>query len=351
MAQFSRWRWQEPADLASDQMLQLQLDNLELRFQMINQDTLSPDEKSRYNEIASVFSDGHAGDPTKTLTWDDAYRLETGIGSLLHDDRLLEEITSNLQSAVADQVPEATDLQTRFTALTKDGKASNAVLLDFFLEVMEAIHWCSKRKYIMRKVRAQAARRTLCLALIALLIALAPYLFLSSAGQPNVKPASLASLQSPNLQLVVSLAAEDSWVHFALYTSVTFGFLGALFSRLISLQKQWSAMALDELYNARTYHYIVLRASVGVVGAMVVYFFLQSGLVSGSVFPKFTQLTMNAISFSDAGADKWPAKLILPSADLALLIMWSFIAGFSESLVPNVLSNAERQFTGALSAQ
>jgi hypothetical protein len=225
------------------------------------------------------------------------------------------------------------------------------VLRDFLLDVMEAIHWHSKRKYIMRKLRAQAARRTLSLALIALLVALSPYFFLSSALQINARPASLAYLQISDIYPVALFGSGDFWVHFALYTGVTFGFLGALFSRLITLQTQWSAMALDELFNARTYHFIVLRASIGIVGALIVYFFLQSGLVAGSVFPKFNQLTMDMVSFSDAGTVKWPTKLLLPSADLALLIMWSFISGFSESLVPTVLSNAERQFGGALNAR
>ena len=366
-------RWQEPADVASDQMLNLQLDNLELRFRMIERETLPSDhEKGRYDQIAEVFStrrrltfgrrdaDGQiiglrdADGQIRSLTWDDAYRLEAEIGCLLHGDRLREEIADRLRWAIADQVPQAIDLQKAFVELIKAdndrSKISDEVLIDFLLELMEAIHWFSKRKYIVRKLRAQATRRTLSLALIALLIALSPYIFLSSIMQTNARPASLAFLQNADFYLVVS-RNEDFWVHFALYTAVTFGFLGALFSRLITLQKEWNATALDELFNARTYHYIVLRASIGVVGALVVYFFLQSGLVKGSVFPIFEELTMNTVSFSDPTAVKWPTKLLLPSPALALLIMWSFIAGFSESLVPTVLANAERQFGGALNAR
>jgi hypothetical protein len=211
--------------------------------------------------------------------------------------------------------------------------------------VLEEIHWHSKRKNIKQIVRNQATRRTLILAFIALLIALSPY-FLLPNFPTSVRPASFAA--SPYLFSVALFGGDDFWSHFGLYTSVTFGFLGALFSRLITLQRQWTAMAMDELFNARTYHYIILRASIGVVGALVVYFFLQSGLMEGSVFPKFKELSMDMLSFGDPRAAKWPTKLMLPSASLALLIMWSFIAGFSESLVPTVLAGAERQFGGAL---
>ena len=186
---------------------------------------------------------------------------------------------------------------------------------------MEAIHWQSKRKFMSRKMRGQATRRTLLIGLMGLLLALWPYF-------------------APSSMLAATTGSSDFWTHFALYTALTFGFLGALFSRLITLQTQWSAIAL-ELSNARSYHYIVLRASIGVLGALVVYFFLQSGLVEGSVFPKFKDLTLN--TFNQADEPRWPTRLILPSLNLALLIMWSFIAGFSESLVPTVLSNTERQ--------
>jgi hypothetical protein len=114
------------------------------------------------------------------------------------------------------------------------------------------------------------------------------------------------------------------------------------------LQKQWADMALDELFNAQSYHYIILRAGVGVLGSLVVYFFLQSGLVEGSVFPKFNDLSVNIMQLGGPRAVKWPATIMLPSVSLALLIMWSFIAGFSESLVPTVLASTERQFGGAV---
>ena len=120
------------------------------------------------------------------------------------------------------------------------------------------------------------------------------------------------------------------WVHFGLYTALTFGLLGALFSRLINLQR--SNLKLEELHNAQGPGYIALRACIGVCGAVIVYFFLQSEFVKSNVFPKFTN---GVVSLSD-------------HKSLALLIIWSFIAGFSESLVPSVLSSTERQFGGAM---
>jgi hypothetical protein len=121
------WRWQEPADSASDQMLRLQLDNLELRFRTIERETLPTDhDKSWYDEIANAFAcrqstpglDDATGQ-TKALTWDDAYRLETEIGCMLHGDRLRQEIADSLRWAIGDNVPQAIDLQNDYANLTK----------------------------------------------------------------------------------------------------------------------------------------------------------------------------------------------------------------------------------------
>jgi len=322
----------------------MQLDNLELRFWTIERDLLTTDSaKKKHDEIATAFARRRGGVPLK---WDDAYRLETQIGCLLSGDRLRREITGRLRWATTDNVPQAAVLQNSYVALLESinnppnpppNPPVNAdeLLRDFLLEVMEAIHWHSRWRFISRKARGQATRRTLLIGLVALLVALWPYFMLSSTLQSNA---------------ATSFESGGFWAHFALYTSITFGFLGALFSRLITLQRQWSVMAIDELFSARSYHYIVLRASIGILGALVVYFFLQSGLVAGSVFPGFKELTMNAQLHGEATPPKWPSRLVLPSASLALLIMWSFIAGFSESLVPTVLSNTERQFAGATSA-
>jgi hypothetical protein len=361
----ARMRWHEAADQAADQMLQLHLDNLEMRFKTLQQAQGTPGSFELAAEIHDTFARRRKPPPvepavgsqqTRPLTWDDAYRLDSQIACLLEGPRLRQDIRARLRYAVSDKVPEAVQLQAGYTDLLKEIESASAIpadeaLRDFLLEILEAIHWHSKRKHLTRKLRAQATRRTLSIGLAALMLTLLPYIITVLAVTSQGKAATLASLQVWPVAEDGEFAKANSWIHFALYTSVAFGFLGALFSRLITLQTQWSVIALDELYNARSYHYIILRASIGVLGALVVYFFLQSGLVEGSVFPKFTDLSLHMQTADVKGGVKWPGQLLLPSSALALLIMWSFIAGFSESLVPTVLANTERQFAGATSGR
>jgi hypothetical protein len=356
--------WKEPADLASEQMLRLQIDNLAMRFHTIGQPPSSANENLQklYARLVKTFDKPEPavtvqpGAAARELTWDDAYRLESEIASMLSGARLRQEIASRLRWVVFDHVPEAADLQTRYAELVKaypedEAKPADDVFRDFQLEILEAIHWHGRRKHVARKLRSQATRRTLMFGLLALLAVLIPWFLVSASAVAPTKAAQVVSTRMKDV-LPISFWTEDgSGKQFALYTSLMFGFLGAIFSRLITLQRQWQIMALDELYNARTRSYIFLRATIGTLGALVVYFFLQSGLVKGSVFPDFSDLGMSIKSATDNQGPRWPGQLLLPSGGLSLLIMWSFIAGFSETLVTTVLNTTQQQFGGALGNQ
>jgi hypothetical protein len=346
--------WKEPGDDARGELLEIHRDYLELRFMTIDPQALSPLEQRIHANIDKAFqalkTDGAYS------SWNAVYDLEQKIGCLLDQDRLREEIARRLQWAVNEPIAQAVVMQNYFTVLVeaiKNNTIKNPIetLRDFFLELMLVIHRHSKRRHDARIVRGQATRRTLVVALIALIVALTPYLVTSLDPRSAMSPGASMSLADMQILPYGLFGGKNFWSHFPLYTGVTFGFLGALFSNLLSVQKQWGATETEEIFHIRTYHYIILRASIGVVGALVLYFFLRSGLVEGSVFPKFAEMNLERVAFQDAPPGKWPASLVLPSTQLALLIVWSFIAGFSESLVPTVLSNTERQFGGAISSR
>jgi hypothetical protein len=112
------------------------------------------------------------------------------------------------------------------------------------------------------------------------------------------------------------------------------------------LQKNWSAMALDEIFLHREFSYTLLRAGVGMCGALIVYFFLRSGLLAGDIFPDFDKIAMVLIK-ANADDPALAMAFVVPSTDLALLTIWCFMAGFSEALVPSILANTERRLSNA----
>ena len=152
----------------------------------------------------------------------------------------------------------------------------------------------------------------------------------------------------------------SSWTWLPLYSALTAGLFGAMFTRLLFLQGNWSALSVGGVVDLRDIGSILLRGCVGMMGAVIVSFFLQSHVIIGALFPDFAQIGMEekyypspssqstageaeerkelaAVAHSQRGL--LPLRLIYPSTSLALLIVWSFLAGFSERLVPTILQD------------
>lgn len=85
---------------------------------------------------------------------------------------------------------------------------------------------------------------------------------------------------------------------------------------------------------------IYVSPFVGGVFAIVLYLIFMSGLVNGALFPAFQSVDQKAFTtFRDFAALAMPAT----NADMAKAMVWSFIAGFSEGLVPNFISKVTRE--------
>ena len=85
---------------------------------------------------------------------------------------------------------------------------------------------------------------------------------------------------------------------------------------------------------------IYVSPFVGGVFAIVLYLIFMSGLVNGALFPAFQSADQKSFTtFRDFAALSMPAT----NADMAKAIVWSFIAGFSEGLVPNFISKITKE--------
>jgi hypothetical protein len=79
---------------------------------------------------------------------------------------------------------------------------------------------------------------------------------------------------------------------------------------------------------------IYVSPFVGGIFAFVLYLIFMSGFVQGSLFPVFASGQESYKTFRDFAALSVPAT----NADVAKAIVWAFMAGFSEGLVPNFIS-------------
>lgn len=113
----------------------------------------------------------------------------------------------------------------------------------------------------------------------------------------------------------------------------TFGAIGAFFSRSIELQNGTSGIDYDVVMRNFSFRSLFLRVNIGIIAAVMLFFLILSGLLGGEFFPKAAEII--ALQGQDT------ISLASPSVVIAKLIVWSFIAGFSERLVSGTLSRLD----------
>lgn len=125
----------------------------------------------------------------------------------------------------------------------------------------------------------------------------------------------------------------------------TFGMLGAYFSRMIAFQSNLATIKFNEVVSSYVGRMLRLRMLYGMIGALIFYLLVRSGVINGPLFPKVDAVTIaeNVPGSIGGGKAKVATTLtiLMPSAELAKLLVWSFIAGFSERLVPETIARIE----------
>jgi hypothetical protein len=282
--------------------------------------------------------------------WIEAAQLERQLVLIEPRDFLLDEAKSRISEVFDEKLSCAPRFQSALIKIERDIKdiqqdydnlspIHENSLRSLILRILEELHWAAERKYYSQFIRKSATRRIVTFGIIAFLCFILPYIILHLR----------LVFQGPDPNPI------EKWSFLPLYTAVTAGWFGAMFSRLIYLHLKWDALSMSGLKTAQEYTSIFLRGCVGMTGAVILFFFLQSGIVTGTLLPKFAEISVQYGMYpspppnSDEHSQPSPSKpdankvihLIFPNINLALLVVWSFLAGFSERLVPNILQDAE----------
>ena len=142
------------------------------------------------------------------------------------------------------------------------------------------------------------------------------------------------------------------------------GALGAFFSRAMLFQTDIASLSFDTVQQTYVARMLRLRLLIGVIGAMIFYFFICGKFVGGGLFPimsagmvtEQTTWTLHLVGQATKVAAKAKAAGVpaitelSPNGEFAKLLVWSFLAGFSERLVPDTLSQLEKKSADALQA-
>jgi hypothetical protein len=148
-------------------------------------------------------------------------------------------------------------------------------------------------------------------------------------------------LISHQMRSVMHAGSTDHASH-----TLSFAALAGLLGGFVSVQQRLqSASDVDPLFkrlsmSAGFWNIVIVAPISGVVFAVVLYAIFAAGVVNGSVFPVIYTGGENRgaaphmIDLATFLRSAGPAT----GADLAKLTVWSFIAGFAERFVPDVLS-------------
>ena len=119
------------------------------------------------------------------------------------------------------------------------------------------------------------------------------------------------------------------------------GLCGAYFSRLTTLNSNVD-IDYDTLMSSYRFRSLVLRGGVGMLAAVVVYYLIYSGLIAGDLFPE-------SLRTSDIVSMFGGSEPLVPAKDTAKLMVWCFVAGFSERFVTGTLERLEKTDTSKAS--
>ncbi|MGH6846949.1 MAG: hypothetical protein ACREC0_05795 [Methylocella sp.] len=285
--------------------------------------------QNKFDEIQTRMFP-HADDGWGDL-WNDAYRLQTLLAIVEPPESLFPALERITDKSLAEHIPGADRLKKNLCQAEKDLMDSPAAssaprkikdgaetrIRMFLLDALEQYNRSRQTKFLARSFQKQATNRMVFAGLVAFVLFVLPYLYLTVYFRLIQQPIALPWLPG--------------------YSVMASGLFGAFFSRLISLQttvRSLRSCSFGAIANARCWRNILVRGITGMSGAVIVCFFLRSGFIAGSVFPDFVDLGITQYT-------------VLPTKGLALLVVWSFLAGFSERLVPNILASTEKKFTDA----
>ncbi len=126
-----------------------------------------------------------------------------------------------------------------------------------------------------------------------------------------------------------------------------FSFGVGVIGGFVSIQQRLKNLSnVDLAHLSASWVHIVVPPFFGGIFALVLYVLMLSGIVEGALFPIFS-----IPDFADQPTNDDLRRFLLETypasgSDFAKLTFWSFAAGFSERLVPNIISQTTNKGAG-----
>lgn len=126
------------------------------------------------------------------------------------------------------------------------------------------------------------------------------------------------------------------------------GFLCGIVGGFVSIQQRIKTVSDEELsLLTKSWFQILLVPVFGGIFSLVLYCLFLSEIISGSLFPNFyIPPPVNANPDTSFMIDVFTKTYPATGEDLAKFLFWSFVAGFSERFVPQIINNVTDKAVG-----
>lgn len=233
-------------------------------------------------------------------SWSDAYEAEQQLVHLFDDATVKTELARRVLEGRSAFQPAIADWYREEVAKAANGNEQRTLLL----RLVNDLQWRYTFNEAQRGYSKEITSRTGWMFILAILSFVGGVMWFYQLGAP-----------------------PESQVNYLILLAALAGTWGATFSMLTGLKKRLEAASFDDLKLARSWSPLIARMLIGMGAALVLYFFFRSGLLKGEMFPNILDFGQN-----------WDLK-----KESAVLIVWCFLAGFSEKFIPGLLAKTEGQ--------
>lgn len=271
--------------------------------------------------------------------WRNSYMVEQLIVGTFREEKLYLEAKRRVKDAEALGLPTADFYKEELDALSDQGTAAPGNgktdrLFQLALRLVNDVQWGYLKRAKMRELATVYTQRIYLLFSAVILL----FFFTLTKFVEVDRCAAAPTCDTWFAQIGLNLGELEGLT--GLDVAVVAGLLGAGLAMVGKSSERVAAASLDDLRTMYRIPYLGARFAIGAASAIILYFIFQAELIGGVVFPKLGDLAFMQIR-AKAGEENLLAGYWVPNKDLASLLVWSFLAGFSEALVPAFLGRVE----------